>query len=126
MNKYELAKYTAFQGFLFFSMGVIVMGQFNLQLMRFDGPKEATLVNLSLIREVALGNAVQHEFNSFSYNCVNYSADVQELLLEKNITLRSVKYCNETSCHRALKIDFEPQTGQFVDYSKQYPKQVIQ
>lgn len=65
------------------------------------------------------------------YNCVNASIDFQKILKENGIDSVMITRCPEefktnrsVICHRWLRIDFEPQTARFVDYSKEYPEVV--
>jgi hypothetical protein len=74
----------------------------------------------------------QHKYISYEedkqnyYICGNYSRDLHNLAKDLGFKTKIVTGCPEGngSCHTWLRIelDFEPQYGQFVDYSKKYPE----
>jgi hypothetical protein len=73
--------------------------------------------------------AAEHDYDFDTYNCVNYSYDLGKVLDQVGIGYEIMRGCregyqNKTSCHQwlRLKMDFEPQSGSFVDYSKTYPE----
>ena len=75
--------------------------------------------------------AQEHTYNLTNYNCQNYTNDLYKLSKELGFKTEKVVGCTEDenkSCHAWLKlvIDFEPQSGTFKDYSKEYPDQTVQ
>lgn len=67
--------------------------------------------------------ADKHDYNLTSYNCKNYTNDVQDIADIFGVETEQVTGCNiNGSCHRWLRVtlDFEPQYGRFVDYSGVY------
>jgi len=66
-----------------------------------------------------------HNYTKGSYVCVNFSNDFKELIESYNYTVYRVDGCtknNKSVCHTWIKyiIDYEPITGEFVDYSDKY------
>lgn len=66
-----------------------------------------------------------HKYNFTEYNCVNYSVDFKTILDGLGYEADYVVGCdiNNTNCHQWLTIsfDYEPITGKFVNYKKEYP-----
>jgi len=77
---------------------------------------------------VAQKFADNHEYSK-DYNCKNYTRDLKEIADQLGFDVEQVVGCSSQSdnadCHAwlKLKVDFEPQHAQFVDYSKEYPFQ---
>jgi len=121
-------------------MMTVVVGAVSIYAMmeKMDNPIE---INFQDMQEVYLTDEVRditmfierfaqnHQYNITGYNCVNYSSDVMMVAehLGFDDRLEMVSGCNATECHRWLriKIDFEPQTATFVDYSKKYKNQRV-
>ncbi len=68
-----------------------------------------------------------HKYNKSNYNCVNYSKDLMNIAKQLGFEVEEVIRCNDEMCHEwlSVKMDFEPQTGKFVDYSDKYPKEMV-
>ena len=79
---------------------------------------------------VAQRFADNHNYSEQEYNCRNYTRDLKKIADELGFDVEQVIGCNSSSssnreCHTwlKLKVDFEPQHAEFVDYSKEYPYQ---
>lgn len=73
--------------------------------------------------------ADNHNYLREEYNCINYTRDLKQIADQLGFDVEQVIGCNSSSlpkeCHAwlTLKVDFEPQSAKFVDYSKKYPYQ---
>jgi len=79
---------------------------------------------------LALRFSKQHDYNLKNYNCVNYTTDLYNIADNLGFDVEVIKGCpkeQNLTCHQwlRLKVDFEPQNSQFVDYSIEYPYQKI-
>jgi len=79
---------------------------------------------------VARRFAQTHKYINGSYTCINYTNSLYDISQELGFNnIKKVKGCSEDgkSCHMWLKIemDYEPQSYEFKDYSKEYPNQEI-
>ena len=60
------------------------------------------------------------------FDCKNFSDYFLEYAKENKVYCEKKSGCtngNETSCHRWVRCDIEPQSGEFVDYSKYYARE---
>jgi hypothetical protein len=78
---------------------------------------------------VAQRFAGSHDYSE-EYNCMNYTKDLKQIADNLGFDVEQVSGCKNSSstkedCHfwLRLKIDFEPQSAEFVDYSRSYPYQ---
>ena len=77
---------------------------------------------------VAQRFADNHDYSQ-QYNCKNYTKELKQIADQLGFAVEKVVGCNNNSdnaeCHAwlKLKVDFEPQYAEFVDYSKEYPYQ---
>ena len=77
---------------------------------------------------VAQRFADNHNYSE-EYNCMNYTKDLKQIADQLGFDVEQVVGCTNQSadkyCHAwlKLKVDFEPQFAEFVDYSKSYPFQ---
>lgn len=118
---------------LFASIVVLLMISNQEVLNRLGQPIK---INLEDIRETAYSGEVRdflivaqrfalyHKYTD-EYNCVNYSTDLKDIADELGFKVsKIVGYSprNDTSGHMwlRLEVDFEPQHGEFVDYSVTY------
>jgi len=66
-----------------------------------------------------------HEYDIETYNCVNFSQDMDKMAEMFGVGSEMMVGCPENgsnqSCHRWLLLSYNPQTGTFVDYSGKYP-----
>jgi hypothetical protein len=88
-----------------------------------DKPYNGDLTDLEIL---GTRFAMNHKYNESGYNCVNYTEDFLYIAKQLGFNVESrtaCKYANMTECHRFVvtKITFEPQSGKFKDYSKEYP-----
>jgi len=71
--------------------------------------------------------AKNHEYTE-SYKCRNYTEDLARIMQELGLKAEKVEGCNinKTECHAwiRLKVDFEPQRAEFIDYSAKYPLEI--
>jgi len=73
--------------------------------------------------------AENHEYNVSHYNCMNYTTELKEIADQLGFKTEVIRGCPKGGgeCHRwlRLKVDFEPQSAMFQDYSSEYPDQQI-
>ena len=76
------------------------------------------------VREIGKLFASNHNYSE-SYNCQDYSNDIQEVFQSLGIRSYRVSGCkkdNSSVCHRWVRVtlDFEPIWGEFTDYDEEY------
>lgn len=76
--------------------------------------------------------AANHEYsneNGSKYNCRNYTNDLAAIAQELGFKVEKVRGwpCDNCTGHAwlRLKVDYEPQTGKFADFSKTHPIQEV-
>ena len=74
--------------------------------------------------------AQNHEYNATGFNCINYTDELADIMDKLGFKYTKMIGCadgagNASRCHEWLRlmVDFEPQSGKFTDYSKEYPRQ---
>ena len=70
--------------------------------------------------------AATHEYDIEDYNCKNYTRDLKAIADELGFKVKREYGCkssNFSNCHvwLTIEVDFEPQSNEFVDYTKTYP-----
>ena len=79
-----------------------------------------------LIDNVGFRFSQNHKYVKDDYDCDNYTNDMSFILDSLGIENKKMKGCEDltinTSCHAWLRVelDYEPITGSFTDYSKEY------
>ena len=72
--------------------------------------------------------ASNHEYTD-TYKCLNYTEDLAHIAQDLGFKVQKIKGWpdNNTIGHAwlRLEVDFDPQLGRFVDYSKDYPDQEV-
>lgn len=127
---------------LYFTMLIIIAASaFSVAVLLYERYDPGVLtLNVESLRQAQLGEveaflilanrfSQNHEYSD-SYDCVNYTNDIGFIAGQLGFNIEKVVGCrpeNLSQCHEwvRLKVDYEPQQGSFIDYSRTYINQRV-